>query len=103
MTSNNPTTTDDLLRALRNFTPKLPRGQIECEWHTDVNEPIICRLEFSPAERGWREDGVQMEPDFDAEAILINAYLRGLDIFCLLSKEQIERIEESALNQHLED
>ena len=83
--------------------PTLARGQIEYEWNTGVNEPIICRLEFSPAERGARVDGLQMEPDFDAEAILVNAYLRGLDIFCLLSKEQIERIEESALNQHLED
>lgn len=77
-------------------TPALPSGQFAYEWNI-LDEPIVCHLEYSPAEGdGWHE------PHYDASVNLCAAYLHGTDILDLLSSQQCNRIEEQALIEHAE-
>lgn len=75
-----------------NATPRCPHGMFAFEWNTDIEEPIVCHLEY--------EEGEEAEPYGDApypgapETItLCHAYLRGVDILKLLSDTQIDEIE----------
>lgn len=79
--------------------PACPSGCIEYEWDADLAEPVVCHLEYEPAERGSREygTGLQLEPDYDEAVTLTAAYVRGLDISPMLSSTQVEHIESLAL------
>jgi hypothetical protein len=80
--------------------PPLPRGMVEFEYSTPLlAEPLTCHLEYEPAERGSREygTGLQLEPDYPANMTLCAAYLRGIDVFEILSSDMVEEIEVEAL------
>ena len=77
--------------------PKPAHGIVEYEWDGDITVPVVCHLEHTPAERGSRERGLQMEPDYDESLTLCEAYVNGCDIYNLLSADQVRRIEEIAL------
>lgn len=71
--------------------PAAGSGQIVYTWHTDCDEPIECHLDYQRAEKQTEE-----YPGCDAEVELTHAWLRGVNIYYLLSKDQIEEIEEQA-------
>ncbi len=71
--------------------PAAGSGQIVYTWHTDCDEPIECHLDYQSAEKQTEE-----YPGCDAEVELTHAWLRGVNIYYLLSKDQIEEIEEQA-------
>jgi hypothetical protein len=76
--------------------PALPQGQFEYSWSV-LDEPIVCHLEYSPAEGdGWNE------PHYPDSVSLCAAYLNGTDLLDLLSAQQCRRIEELALIEHTE-
>lgn len=78
--------------------PALERGCFEYEWNTDCVVPVICHLSYEPA------DGDNWNTPYYPESVTLGAaYLRGVDIFEMLSPEQIDRIEEQALIEHAED
>lgn len=82
--------------------PKRP-AQIEYHWQVLDDEPVICHLDYSPAERGAREfGGLQIDPDLPADCALEAAYVCGVNIMELLSQDQCRRIEELALAEHCE-
>lgn len=76
---------------------KIPQysGVEEFEYDIGLSEPIICLMEYTEAESGARErgTGLQLEPDYPADATLIGAYLNGVDILDILFKETIDNIE----------
>ena len=77
------------------FPPSLERGQFIYEWMTECTEPIICVLEYEPeGGDGWEE------PRYQSSACFGAAWLRGVDITCLITCEQAEEIEKSALEKH---
>lgn len=61
-------------------------------WNTDCSESIECRLDYQRAEKQTHE-----YPGCPASVQLTAAYLRGVDIYHLLSPDQISEIEEKAL------
>jgi len=73
-----------------NYTYIFDGGELECE------------LEYEPAERGSRENGMQMEPDYPESCTLEKAKLNGIDIAELLSSDVVSLIELEALNQQEE-
>lgn len=83
-------------------TPALGRDQFEYHWQALDDEPVICHLDYTPAERGSWSGGMQMEPDYGAECTLGAAYVCGVNIIELLSQKQCRDIEEKALIEHLE-
>ncbi len=77
--------------------PPCPKGCFT--YHEQImldDASIICHLEYEPAERGSREHGLQMEPDYPAQVTLVAAYVRDVNVYDLLSDDQIEQIEISA-------
>lgn len=60
---------------------------------------LACWLEYHEAERGSRErgTGLQLEPDYPADAILCIAEVNGQDITELLSKSVVDSIEAAFL------
>lgn len=86
--------------ALRKYkAPARGRGVYVYEWNCDrLDEPVICHLDYSPPERGRRENGLQMEPDYPAEMSLFSAYVHGGDIYCLLSSAVVDEVERMALD-----
>lgn len=83
-------------------TPPKRAGQIEYHWQALEDEPVICHLEYTPPERGAREFGLQIDPDYPADCTLEAAYVCGVNIIDLLSQDQCRRIEEFALIEHCE-
>jgi len=72
--------------------PICPYGLIRYEWHTDIDVPVICHLEFEAAEG----DGWEL-PRYDESMTLGAAYIRDVNIIGMLTSAQIEYIESSAL------
>lgn len=78
--------------------PAPQRDQVVFMWATDCVVDIECHLDYTPAEGdNWNE------PYYPEDVTLCAAYLRGVDIYELLSPEQITRIEEKALEQIADD
>lgn len=75
-------------------TPQINSSQMIYTWSTDCTENIECHLDVEPAEKGDNE-----MPSYPAQVTLVAAYLRGVDIYYLLSEDQISEIEEKALSQ----
>jgi len=86
--------------AARLYTaPPCPKGYFT--YHEQImldDASIICHLEYEPAERGSREHGLQMEPDYPAQVTLVAAYVRDVNVYDLLSDDQISQIECAALD-----
>ena len=76
--------------------------QITYYWEAGLDVEVVCELDYQPPERGRRVDGLQIEPDLEAEAMLTQALVRDVDILPILSNAQIERIEELAVIRQLE-
>ena len=70
-------------------------GVEEFEYDIGLSEPITCLMEYTEAETGSRErgSGMQLEPDYPADATLIGAYLNGIDIIDILDKQTVDNIE----------
>ena len=66
--------------------PPCPDGQYEYKWDADIDENIVCHFEYDD-ENGYRNDYMH----------LTAAYIRGLDIFGLLTSEQIDTVASLAL------
>lgn len=62
-----------------------------------IDATLVCHLEYEAAEVGGRENGLQMEPDYPAQATLVAAYIRDINIYDLLDSEQIAQIEADAI------
>jgi hypothetical protein len=68
----------------------------------DVVLELVCDMEFEPPWRGARVDGVQMEPDYDAQAVLCSAMCGDEDMLPKLTQRQTAEIEAAALEEHLQ-
>lgn len=70
-------------------TPKpAARDIVVYEWEANFDYPIVCHLEYEPADGdGWNE------PRTEARMVLCVAYLVGQDITNALTQDQIEEIE----------
>ena len=64
----------------------------------DLGVELRCWFDYEPPERGEREDGVQMSPDYPAMWTLCHVYLPGstVDIASVMSSERLSEIEEYA-------
>ena len=58
---------------------------------------LICHLEYEPAERGSRQGGVQMEPDYPDNMTLHAAYIGSIDVSGGLDSSVVEEIETLAM------
>jgi hypothetical protein len=54
-------------------------------------------FEVEEAERGSREDGMQMEPDYPTEVTLCYCYIKGEEMLEFLSESVVEKLEVKAL------
>ena len=75
--------------------PKCPRNQVELYYNADSLVPLICHLEFEPAEAG--DD---INPAWDAQMHLDAAYIGAIDVVKALTVVQVRAIEEAALGEH---
>ena len=77
--------------------PPCPRDCFTYSEERLIDATLVCHLEYEAAERGGRENGLQMEPDYPAQATLVAAYIRDINIYDLLDSEQIAQIEADAI------
>ena len=91
-------TLDNLSVLNTRTTPRCPRGMHEYEYECG-QITLICHLDYEPAERGGRESGLQMEPDFAAQMTLHAAYIGSIDVSSQLDDNVVADIEESALGE----
>ena len=85
-------------------TPPCPKDlfQFECSVE-DVD--LVCFLEYSPAEKGYRDSyGAPYEPDIEECMVLNNAYVTNtdLDIAHMLLQSMVDHIEVTALEKFLD-
>lgn len=79
--------------ALRKYKAPAPDGLYVYEWQSEfMDEPIVCHLEYVKPEAATDASPGQRE-----DISLISAYVRGCDVYGLLSSEDIEEIEREAL------
>lgn len=83
------------LALMKYRAPNAADGFYVYEWHCDrLDEPMVCHLEYTASEaptdicQGHREN-----------LDLMYVYLRGLDVYGLLSSEDVEEIELGAMDQ----
>lgn len=76
-------------------TPACPRGFYEYKYESGLIE-IVCHLDMEMAERGSRENGVQMEPDYPQAMHLYAAYIGSIDVVGQLDDDVVADIEEAA-------
>jgi hypothetical protein len=64
----------------------------------DLGVELLCWFDYEPPERGDREDGLQMSPDYPAMWTLCHVYLPGsnVDIAPVMSSGRLSEIEEYA-------
>ena len=85
-----------LAEAERHQVPRIGEDQIEYLWSTDCDVDIVCHLDYSKEEPADHY-GDFPHPGSLEQMTLCAAYVRGVDIFGLLSDKQISDIEERAL------
>ena len=56
-----------------------------------------CFFDYSPAERGSREDGVQMEPDYPESVEVCSVLCNGVEIMDYLSEDTLEDITDKIM------
>lgn len=91
-----------IAEARRFKVPPLGRDQIEFLWATDCVVDIVCHLDYTPEEAADHY-GPAPYPGYPEDMSLRAAYVRGVDIYELLSEKQINQIEEAALIQRSEN
>jgi len=70
----------------------------------DSELEINCFLEYTPAEYGRRENGLQIEPDFQEEVMLVRAWINNTyDLLPLLNEETIDHIENKFISERNND
>ncbi len=82
-----------------NKIPRTPRGQVLYERVTD--KTLVCHLRIEPAETGDRErgTGLQLSPDYPAQAQLLAAYTaNGANIVGLLRPSEVLAIEQNCID-----
>ena len=84
------------------FTAPKPSRGVERFDYTLGEVDLVCDLEYTRSCRGSRECGVPISPDEPESCTLINAYVRDVPIYELLSDEQITKIECAFLEQREE-
>ena len=72
--------------------PKCPRNLVEFYYSADSLVPLICHLEYDPAEAG--DD---INPSWPAQMHLDAAYIGAIDVVKALTVKQIRAIEEAAM------
>ncbi|MGJ7497501.1 hypothetical protein ACSFA8_20835 [Variovorax sp. RT4R15] len=82
--------------------PRAPTGVYVFGWDTDCDETIVCHLDYQPEEPAVHY-GDAPYPGCDETITLVAAYVRDVDIYGILTREQIEHIEELALIEKHED
>jgi hypothetical protein len=90
-----------IAEARRFKVPALGADQVEFLWVTDCEVDIVCHLDYTPEEAADHY-GPAPYPGYPEDMSLRAAYVRGVDIYELLSEKQINQIEESALLQRSE-
>jgi len=90
-----------IAEARRFKVPALGADQVEFLWATDCEVDIVCHLDYTPEEAADHY-GPAPYPGYPEDMSLRAAYVRGVDIYELLSEKQINQIEEAALIQHAE-
>jgi hypothetical protein len=88
--------------ARRFKVPPLGSDQVEYLWATDCVVDIVCHLDYTPEEASDHY-GPAPYPGYPEDMSLRAAYVRGVDIYELLSEKQINQIEEAALLQRSEN
>jgi hypothetical protein len=78
---------------LKSDFPKCPRG-FEEYLYEDGLVPMLCFMEYEPAERG-----TDIDPAWDARMHLDAAYIGSIDVFSALTTKQITAIEEAAMGE----
>ena len=82
------------------MTPNLPWGQdevfVKVKWFKSA---LQVRGYYEPAERGSREDGVQMEPDTNEQFDVASIWLDDIEITDTFNDETLEEIEVLTLQQ----
>jgi hypothetical protein len=73
--------------------PKLEASQIRYDWNADLTVDVVCVLDYEPEERGTRD-----EPGCLADATLVSAFVRDVDIYALLTSKQIASVEGLAID-----
>lgn len=68
------------------------RSYIRYSWDAGLAEPVICWLTYEAPEAATADC-----PGDTGDITLERAYVRGLDIAVMLTDEQVERIENAAL------
>lgn len=71
--------------------------------HKHKNLFLHCYLHYEEAEKGLREDGVQIEPDWPANMTLEYAYVSGdsdIDVMMLIDETLSWDIEQAALKSY---
>ena len=97
-----PVSNDQLVFSkCHHITPPCERGLLRFEY-TLGDIDLVCDLEYERAQRGSRESGIQMEPDYPENATLWNAYVLDVNIAELLSPKQCAEIEEAFLAQEVD-
>ena len=88
----------EILAELKPKQPACPRGMHEYEYNAG-SITLVCHLDYEPAERGSRSEGLQQEPDYPAQMTLHAAYLGFIDVYDGLDSSVVEEIEELALGE----
>ena len=66
----------------------------------DQNNNVIyveCSLEYEELEVGSWSNGLQVEPNYPVSMLLLDAWIKGVSIYSLLSDDTILDIETKAL------
>ena len=75
------------LTAVKTVTITTPEGD-------EVDVDLTLEFDYTPAERGSRENGIQMEPDYPESMELLSATTPdGVDVLSQLTQAQIEELE----------
>ena len=74
--------------------PKCPRNYVEFCYNAGSEVPLICHLEFEPAEAG---DDINTA--WGAQMHLDAAYVGAIDVVKALTVMQVRAIEEAALGE----
>lgn len=79
------------------YTHVYPAGLHCFDWQASERLNVKCFLDYEAPERGARESGLAIEPDYPASMTLHSAYVGGQDIYDALSAVTVEEIEALAL------
>ena len=75
-----------------------------CAFTFEFNDAFECEMEYHPEERGSREGGQQMEPDYPEYVEISRILVNGtVDVTDYLSKDTLDKICEAAIEYIIEE